>query len=732
MPMISRNDASRATRKPASLEDAETCVSMVLAHYGVEGPTPSVRGGSLLDICVALQEAGFEVTGFSASVDALRSLGTVSVMPTVERSGDTTYVACFGYESGTLLIGHPRRGNRRYSLSDFARRWPSRALLRVDGVRHGAVDRYRCFALNVARMGHNRVLVRADRNGVTRMMSEKEAVRLAATGKPRTLAAHESWLSARGIGAAPGGGECMVSESLRAWVEDGLIVSEADLRLDVARVARAAETARTDCRISSIGMPTRGRNAALERALRTYLTNVRAHDRRPTVVVASSNPAAQCLQLERRLDVLRAEFGVAIIHLDETWKRSMAHRLSAETGCACEVARFALTGPEGVPENYGANRNALLLATAGELSLQVDDDTLLPLAVSPSSSGLAVSSTFDAHEYWFDGCDWASDEGDHVDFVGLYEDLLGRHPATIIREYPADEIDVAEMDASLLRTLKRSDACIKATFLGHVGDAGTATNGWRLFLYGAPLRRLVQPGYATRISRRDGGRAAPKRTITEGLFCSGMNVGLDNRYMLPPFMPVGRNEDGVFSSVLSACIPGALRGLREGYVVRHAPVEHRSAFAYPIRFGGFRANDLIALLVSELASHRPRGLRDGFEWLGCALTDLGALDSVEWEEACRSVVYRTVGISVARIEQTLIEHGESVPELSADVRAYLESVLAFAVSDTCDVPVDLTGDATGRRAAFRSLVRRYGELLTHWPEFVRIAGYLHVDRIGDA
>src|SRR5580658_10909364 len=52
-------------------------------------------------------------------------------------------------------------------------------------------------------------------------------------------------------------------------------------------------------------------------------------------------------------------------------------------------------------------------------------------------------------------------------------------------------------------------------------------------------------------------------------------AGLDNRELLPPFLPTGRGEDNLMAAILTRCFPGAcVAHLPRGLV--HAPLEPRS------------------------------------------------------------------------------------------------------------------------------------------------------------
>ena len=103
------------------------------------------------------------------------------------------------------------------------------------------------------------------------------------------------------------------------------------------------------------------------------------------------------------LRALGATHGATVRYAGLEEKLAWADKLVARGDLPPDVVRFALFGVEPCRYTSGANRNALLLDTVGELTLSVDDDTVCRIAVRPGGGrdGLAVTSDRDPAEYWF-------------------------------------------------------------------------------------------------------------------------------------------------------------------------------------------------------------------------------------------------------------------------------------------------------------------------------------------
>lgn len=709
------------------------CVAALLDHHGVDSDGIHICGESMLDLYEALSDAGLDVRGYEGTVSGLRILEAPGILHWEdEEDGKGRFVVYYGFRAGKYVIGDPKRGIRRVGPPDLARHWMSRMLLYADGMaQHASVgavaERYRCFDVVAVGLGSDRVLVRSRRTDTVRVLPVAEAEQLFRADRFRSIAVHERRIRRDYAGGVAGAAD---SGTWRGWVEDGMLTAESAVRKEVVCYGvDGATLADGSNRISAIGIPTRDRGDSVLAALRAYHANVCMHGGRVRFVVSDSSSVPDQVRFASALDALRSEVDIEVEHLDGTWRANLIRVLADETGCSPDVLRFALCGHETCGTNYGANRNALLLATGGELSVHVDDDTRLPLFEGPDTrSGIALSSKADPNEYWFGACDW--EPAVEASFIEVHEKLLGRPVVQLLEESGRGDIAVDDLEPQLLRRLP--NAGIGLTFIGHTGDAGTSSNVSRLFLEGASLGRLVGRGYAEGMRTREVSRIVARRTIGNGLFCLGMNMGIDNRQTLPPFMPSGRNEDGVFSATLEAVFPLLLRGFCEGYAIGHRPPRERAPFSVEIDFEGFRTNDILTALIEEWGASQPdrfpRRLRD----LGDRLAAYGSLGQPDFDRACRTAVERSAGMLMLHIEHALSGPAGSIPSMRADLGRLADTMERFVTQPECNAPVDLTGNAAERRSHLRDLVGAYGTLVQHWSDIVLCARQVHMDEVGVA
>src|SRR5699024_7971967 len=94
---------------------------------------------------------------------------------------------------------------------------------------------------------------------------------------------------------------------------------------------------------------------------------------------------------------------------------------------------------------------------------------------------------------------------------------------------------------------------------------------------GGSFFRLLHPAeqYSWHLATRQVIRSVTQPTISDFPRCIGMNFAIDNRALLPPFMPVQARCDGIFGDLLKVCFSGAYAG-NLPYILAHNPPEQRS------------------------------------------------------------------------------------------------------------------------------------------------------------
>jgi hypothetical protein len=475
--------------------------------------------------------------------------------------------------------------------------------------------------------------------------------------------------------------------------------------------------------VATLGIPTKDRPESLHRCLAGHLDDGRRRGRRHDYVIVDDS-AASAVRARHR-EMLRAlgdRYGAAIGYAGPEERAGFAAALVRRAGLPPEAVQFALLNPEGCPVATGASRNALLLHTAGDLLVQVDDDTLCELAAPPGARpGLALSSRHDPTQFWFFGPGEALPCGgpDQVDLLAVHEQLLGKRPAEC-----AASVDVGQATAALQSKLASGGGRVVVTAAGVVGDSGMGSSTYLLTLDGDSRSRLLRSegDYRHALAGHRVLRAVPRTTLCERAFCVAMNLGLDNRDLLPPFLPVQRNQDGVFAALVGACLGGGWFGFLP-WALRHEPPAAARAAGRGVmpRVG---TGHLLQVLVRAVAPG-PAGpdAAKNLHAVGRALAEWGGLSPAAFQSLVRSHLGEQLQRQAALLADRLRQFG-GLPEFWAqDARQVLAHMHDALAGESYATPWDLAeafGPARAGAMAQR-LVLRTGQMLQNWPALVEAA-----------
>ena len=162
-------------------------------------------------------------------------------------------------------------------------------------------------------------------------------------------------------------------------------------------------------------------------------------------------------------------------------------------------------------------------------------------------------------------------EAADIDVVSCHEKLLGRTiPGCMSALARAAASKWIEWGPSPCRKIRRTPSVVQRHHGGLLGGFGNGLPECRPRAPGRiqESRHELEAEYIQATDSREVFRSVSRYTVSDGALFMTTNAGVDNRTLLPPFFPVGRNEDGAFAVILHACAEDALIG--------HLPVCHLS------------------------------------------------------------------------------------------------------------------------------------------------------------
>ena len=530
--------------------------------------------------------------------------------------------------------------------------------------------------------------------------------------------------------------------------------------------------------ITSVTIPTRNRVDVVERALRSYIENTQKYGRSPSFVVVddSDTPAMQASN-RAMLASLKESYGASLFYAGAGERAAFVEKLIKKGSLPRHTVEFALLNPGKFPLSYGASRNALLLHTVGELVMQADDDTICKVATPPGSSKEPFCTSFpDPTQFWFfPDHESAINSVKFVeeDLLGIHESMLGKSMlhcmsspspghklAGVCTEESTIETDSEQerppfataafdryarmhkmlggglegVSLDFVRRFEKRNGNVRVTFVGSIGHSGMGKSCYYLFREDPTFGRLIESekNYRMALTTDHVLRVATRPTISTGGLCMGINLGLDNRRMLPPFFPVQRGEDSVFGYVLWTCFGGEYVGFLPRAVVHHSPkIRPQSCPIVWNEVAYLQTHDMLSSIArSFLHETLPDvGSHDrNLESLGKYLVGLGKMPQRDFQETVHNILWFPIAM-VTRAQ--LKRMAEPKPTYWVeDMTKCVEILRALLLEDFCGVPsalpkdlVELFGIDSAWRV-FQELTIKFGELLQYWPQIVETAAEL--------
>jgi amino acid adenylation domain-containing protein len=521
------------------------------------------------------------------------------------------------------------------------------------------------------------------------------------------------------------------SERLHQALAEGLVVTQRDL----ARRLVARQTAKRAGRIGKVAYVTCNRPALLRSRLTGYIENCRKWQRDAEFVIAddTSDPGLQsdCLQA---LEEVSRRCGIQLFYAGRNERQRYAGELQKESGAPPEVVKFAIGGEGyGLP-TIGANRNGLLLDTAGELLLTLDDDTDCRIGALPTEAkDLSFVSRHYAPELF--PCANQKQAFDCVTFVdedllALHERVLGRSVPDLSSQYGEQNCRFIDPGAEFVPLLWQGDARVAVTLNGYIGDCGWGSPVNYLLMEGNSLDRLIasEAGYRFACRSRNSVQMAPGLTISNKADYAMMAfAGLDNRELLPPFLPTGRGEDNLMAAILTRCFPGAcVAHLPRGLV--HAPLEPRSFWPGEIaRSGsgidaGFLFNSCIRSAPGDPKHDGAAALRR----LGRYLLDLASLPARDFQQSILDSVRTAASQLINRLSVVLESRGGAPDFWARDLQRFIGLAQNSMLRPEYAIPLELQygRDSQTAVSATQRLIQQFGASLFHWPDIYQAAATL--------
>jgi hypothetical protein len=496
-----------------------------------------------------------------------------------------------------------------------------------------------------------------------------------------------------------------------------LLVSDEEL-LQVQRISDGRRRAIANFAIVSSGSP-----ILVRRALESHMQNFRRYDRTIGGIVFddSTNEDARLV-----CESLVNEYKNNIRYVGKK-EKALYRTLLVEQGIPESVATFTLFGDRTLSGcQTGANRNCSLLDTAGEMFLTVDDDvvcrtarsgTLSPKLLIANEAYPRNRTTFVDRQAAIDAALWSD-----TDVVAAHEDALGLTLPEFVTQWTSSggRVDIQSACDHQIADLYLNRGRICATMPGIVGDSGEYSSA--TLLNDAIRHGLVHSGEYCELALRSKEIVgiSPGYSLNHQGTCMAYSLGLDNRELLPPFLPVFRSEDSFFGKLISSCFPGSY-WMHLPLAVLH---DKQSPGQYCRRADHVRVPELISALILR---HSESGLTlspvSNMEVAGKSLYGVSQLPPMEFSREIDNCIRRELIGRSQSLGKTLADSPEMPEWVKANLQNCRDTIQTKIERSAFDLE-DLDHSAGDRLQVVRRIVRSTGELLAYWPQMIAISAEL--------
>jgi hypothetical protein len=488
--------------------------------------------------------------------------------------------------------------------------------------------------------------------------------------------------------------------------------------------------------IEAVCIATRERPAAVERCILSYVANMRSYGRHPTWTILDSSPDPEACRLTRERLAPLALDGVALRYACVDDKAAFAERLAEKAGVDPDIVRFALFDVDGMGHDTGSNRNALLLAHAGQMLFSVDDDTVCELRTAGRLADEDVElTTFHGGDYTvFKSLDEARATLAAVDadILGAHQEFLGKSLGACLGDRQPKDVVTDGLTDEGVEAILAGTARVGATFGGFFGDCASTSPALHLFCHGARPDDLPKDPAAYRnvVASRQVLRAPRRPTFSQGASLMAASYAVDLREPCPPFFPTRRAQDHVFGTLMRRCFGDRFFGFLP-LSIGHLPIAARSAD--PDDLWG-TARPKLATLVHAAIQLVPLELvRPGaprLRALGRQLSELGSLPWRDFERLLLRSTWQILTNDIRLVQDRLSQISPSSP-WADDARRYRDALFGALASENLVVPEGLRANRSldDARVLLQRQIRRFGELLSIWPEVFGAAQRLREDGV---
>lgn len=300
---------------------------------------------------------------------------------------------------------------------------------------------------------------------------------------------------------------------------------------------------------------TAGRVSMLKRFLQSAVENEQQYNARYEYLFIDDSTPEQA----EANGINIAESGLNAEHIDKAKQQALLGKLVAEFPAHRKSIDFLLGEHElhTLSPTYGRTWNWGILLSAGKPVVFLDDDCVLQAYASPVKTSEILSFGSGTQDVTFLKKDTPLDKQLmrlSLDPIAQLATALGTTP----KQFQCHADSFAGAPVAMVNKLSTAHVMISSQSIA--GDPGSATPTWLYHLTGEAAQRFVgksEADYKRRKFERFMWVGDSQPAMSFGGHYSVVARSFDNRQLLPPTLPVFRNEDALFTNLVHYLYPTA-------------------------------------------------------------------------------------------------------------------------------------------------------------------------------
>jgi hypothetical protein len=472
---------------------------------------------------------------------------------------------------------------------------------------------------------------------------------------------------------------------------------------------------------------TRDRTESISKSLESFIEGIKSNNRTADFIVFDDSTPQNFEKSKKCIATLKRRHHIDIKLVGEAERKSLVNQINAKltNKVPRNVIEYGLHGLNSVRHRTGANRNAFLLFTIGKRSLLTDDDIFCKISkngndkritFTSNPSGLRISSKVFVNQSEL----VETTKFDHNDPIELHQALLGQSINTLVERYK-NCVDLNDVDPHFVHDSLTSEKKVRITMMGAAGDSGAGSPISKIFAPSDNLIPLISDisNFESKMKSRLVVQSYESYVIGRPNLLLGMNLGIDNTDLLPPFLPNGRNSDGIFSSILNKCFRNCFIG-HLPFVISHVPPETRTVFTDELNSTSIRIPDVLRFSI-DIFKNSAQTNEGGLKSLGIYIREISEQTNAGLARYFRIVDTQMKTNMLGSLQYLLNRHGEINKDWAKILEKRLTLVSEYLRNQNSlpqfnEIP-HLQQDE--QLAFLKNLFRNFGDLLFYWPEIYK-------------